>query len=148
MWALASVLENDGAVGLLADQAFTRGPHITFMGREVSSNPLAPKLASQFECDIHPARCVRLPGGRFRIQLCDAIDMVRKENGVLYVLVVSDCEWELDHGFCMIFRHGTELVRVGDLTSDSLEEGPKAGQSEFAAHSDLGLPAVLSYERM
>ena len=74
--------------------------------------------------------------------------MVRKENGVLYVLLVSDCEWELDHGFCMIFRHGTELVRVGDLTCDSLEEGPQATQSDFAAHSDLGMPAVISYERM
>ena len=80
-WALASVLENDGAVGLLADQAFTKGPRITFMGREVSSNPLGPKLADQFDCDIHPARCIRLPGGRFRIQLFDAIDVVRKENG-------------------------------------------------------------------
>lgn len=74
--------------------------------------------------------------------------MVRKENGVLYVLVVSDCEWELDHGFCMIFRHGTELVRVGDLTCDSLEEGPQVSQSDFAAHSDLGMPAIISYERM
>ena len=80
-WALASVLENDGAVGLLADQAFTKGPRITFMGREVSSNPLGPKLADQFDCDIHPARCIRLPGGRFRIQLFDAIDVARKENG-------------------------------------------------------------------
>jgi KDO2-lipid IV(A) lauroyltransferase len=80
-WALATVLENKGAVGLLADQAFTKGPRITFMGREVSSNPLAAKLASQFDCDIHPARCIRLPGGRFRIELGGPIDIVRKENG-------------------------------------------------------------------
>ena len=80
-WALASVLENNGAVGLLADQAFTKGPRITFMGREASSNSLAPKLARQFDCDIHPARCIRLPGGRFRIELGDAIEIARKDNG-------------------------------------------------------------------
>lgn len=74
--------------------------------------------------------------------------MVRKENGMLYVLLVSDCEWDLDHGFCMIFRHGTELVRVGDLTCDSLEESPQTGKSEFAHHSNLGMPAIISYERM
>ena len=74
--------------------------------------------------------------------------MVRKENGVLYVLLVADCEWELDHGFCMIFRHGTELVRVGDLTCDSLEEGPQATQSEFAAHPGPGMPSIITYERM
>ncbi|MEP0944457.1 MAG: lipid A biosynthesis lauroyl acyltransferase [Rhizobiaceae bacterium] len=80
-WALAGVLENNGAVGLLADQAFTKGPRISFMGREVSSNPLAAKLASQYDCDIHPARCIRLPEGRFRIELEGPIDVARKENG-------------------------------------------------------------------
>ncbi len=74
--------------------------------------------------------------------------MVRKENGLLYVLLVSDCEWELDHGFCMIFRHGTELVRVGDLTCDTLEVDPHAGKSEFAHPADLGMAAIISYERM
>ncbi|MEM8647963.1 MAG: hypothetical protein AAGF86_16670, partial [Pseudomonadota bacterium] len=63
-------------------------------------------------------------------------------------LLVSDCEWELDHGFCMIFRHGRELVRVGDLTCDSLEGDPQAAKTEFAHHSDLGVPAIISHERM
>ena len=80
-WALATVLENDGAVGLLADQALKKGPRITFMGCTASSNPLAPRLARQFDCDIHPARCIRLPNGRFRIELSGAIDIARKENG-------------------------------------------------------------------
>jgi KDO2-lipid IV(A) lauroyltransferase len=82
-WALASVLENGGAVGLLSDQAFTRGPRIKFMGRETTANPLAAKLARQFECDIHPARCIRLPNGRFRIELHDPIDIARKDDGAV-----------------------------------------------------------------
>lgn len=80
-WALASVLEKDGAVGLLADQAFTKGPLVQFMGRDATANPLASKLARQFDCDIHPARCIRLPKGRFRIELGEPIDIARKEDG-------------------------------------------------------------------
>ncbi|NKB51474.1 MAG: lipid A biosynthesis lauroyl acyltransferase [Rhizobiaceae bacterium] len=80
-WALASVLENNGAVGLLSDQAFTRGPRVSFMGREATANPLAAKLARQFDCDIHPARCVRLPSGRFKIELQGPIDIPRNDDG-------------------------------------------------------------------
>ena len=80
-WALASVLDKNGAVGLLSDQAFTRGPRITFFDREVSANPLAAKLARQFNCDIHPARCICLPGGRFRIELLEPIEINRSEDG-------------------------------------------------------------------
>ncbi len=80
-WALAGILENNGAVGLLADQAFNRGQEITFLGRPARANPLAAKLARQFECDIHPARCIRLPGGKFRLELLDRLDIPRKPNG-------------------------------------------------------------------
>lgn len=80
-WALASVLDKDGAVGLLADQAFTKGPLVQFMGRDATANPLASKLARQFDCDIHPARCIRLPKGRFRIELGGPVDIARKEDG-------------------------------------------------------------------
>lgn len=74
--------------------------------------------------------------------------MVRKENGVLYVLVVADCEWDLDHGFCMIFRHGTQLVRVGDLESGALEPEGVRHEAEFASLDCYGVPAIISYERM
>ncbi len=80
-WALARVLEENRAVGLLADQAFTRGPRIEFFGREATANPLAAKLARQFDCDIYPARCIRLPGGRFRLELHDAIDIPTGDDG-------------------------------------------------------------------
>ncbi|MEN0039821.1 MAG: lipid A biosynthesis lauroyl acyltransferase [Pseudomonadota bacterium] len=85
-WSLARILDQDKAVGLLVDQAFTTGPRITFMGREASANPLAAKLARQYDCDIHPARCVRLPNGRFRLELYDAIDIPRTDKGDVDVL--------------------------------------------------------------
>ena len=77
------MLDKNGAVGLLADQAFIRGPKITFMGRKTTANPLAAKLARQFDCDIHPARCIRLPGDRFRIEILDAIEIARLEDGAV-----------------------------------------------------------------
>ncbi|MGI9355282.1 MAG: lipid A biosynthesis lauroyl acyltransferase [Rhizobiaceae bacterium] len=89
-WALSGVLQEGGAVGLLADQALTKGARIRFLGREATANPLAAKLARQFDCDIHPARCVRLPGGRFRLELHDAIDAPRREDGSLDVNATTE----------------------------------------------------------
>lgn len=88
-WALARTLERNEAVGLLADQAFTKGPRVTFLGREASANPLAANLARQFKCDIHPARCVRLPGGKFRLELHDAIDLPKRPDGTLDVVATT-----------------------------------------------------------
>lgn len=88
-WALASVLDGGGAVGLLADQAFNRGPRITFLGRPATANPLAAKLAKQFDCDIQPARCIRLPNGRFRIELQPPIALVRGADGNLDIAAVT-----------------------------------------------------------
>lgn len=70
--------------------------------------------------------------------------MVRKENGVLYVLVVSDCEWELDHGFCIILRHGTELVKVDDLNCESLEVEHPGWSGDLAAPDGFIPPGTFS----
>jgi len=84
-WALADVMEKGGAVGLLIDQHFTRGPMIEFFGRKARANPLLPKLARQFNCPIYPARCIRLPEGRFRIELQKAITLPRNDKGEIDV---------------------------------------------------------------
>lgn len=74
--------------------------------------------------------------------------LVRKENGILYVLLVSDCEWELDHGFCMVFRHGKELVKVGDLSCGPLDPDTPGERAELTGF-ETGVGAhMISYERM
>ncbi|MAW85171.1 MAG: lipid A biosynthesis lauroyl acyltransferase [Phyllobacteriaceae bacterium] len=80
-FALARVLENGGKAGMLVDQFFIRGLMVDFFGREASTSPLLGKLARQFDCAIHPARCIRLPDGRFHLTLFDAIDPVRDGKG-------------------------------------------------------------------
>jgi Kdo2-lipid IVA lauroyltransferase/acyltransferase len=80
-WSLVEVLERGGAVGMLVDQKFNRGEATNFFGRPVGTNPLLPKLARQFEAEIYPARCVRLPEGRFRLVLEDRIELPRNSKG-------------------------------------------------------------------
>jgi Kdo2-lipid IVA lauroyltransferase/acyltransferase len=81
VWTLVDVLERGGSVGMLVDQKFTRGEATQFFGRPVGTNPLLPKLARQFDAKIHPTRCIRLPGGRFRLVLESEIELPRDRKG-------------------------------------------------------------------
>jgi KDO2-lipid IV(A) lauroyltransferase len=80
-WALARMLDAGGNVGMLVDQHFHRGIEGTFFGRPCRTNPLLAKLVRQYDCDVYPARCIRLPGGRFRLELFDKIPVPRNQSG-------------------------------------------------------------------
>ena len=84
-FTLARKLEAGGPVGVLVDQKFNKGLHTTFFGRKVQTNPLLAKLVRQFDCEVYPARCIRLPGNRYRLELEPAMDIPRKENGAVDV---------------------------------------------------------------
>jgi KDO2-lipid IV(A) lauroyltransferase len=69
-------------VGMLIDQRFGRGPRVPFLGRPAASNPLLARLARRFpDAPVHGARAVRLPGGRFVLELTDAIVLPRGTDG-------------------------------------------------------------------
>lgn len=80
-FALARQLERGGAVGVLVDQKFRKGLKTKFFGRDVQTNPLLAKLVRQFNCEVYPARCIRLPGGRFRLELEPAVEIPRRTDG-------------------------------------------------------------------
>jgi KDO2-lipid IV(A) lauroyltransferase len=80
-FALASILEKGGNVGVLVDQKFTRGVETTFFGRTCQSNPVLGMLARHYDCDVYPARCVRLPGNRFRLEVEDRLELPRDSRG-------------------------------------------------------------------
>ncbi|ASY69231.1 Lipid A biosynthesis lauroyl acyltransferase [Sinorhizobium fredii CCBAU 83666] len=80
-FALARQLERGGAVGVLVDQKFRKGLKTKFFGQDVQTNPLLAKLVRQFNCEVYPARCVRLPGGRFRLELEPAVEIPRRADG-------------------------------------------------------------------
>lgn len=80
-WALSGVMDGGGKVGVLADQYFARGPEVSFFGRVTAANPLLAKLARNYDCPVYPARTIRLPNGRFRIELQDKLELPYDERG-------------------------------------------------------------------
>ncbi|HLP69073.1 MAG TPA: lipid A biosynthesis lauroyl acyltransferase [Rhizobium sp.] len=88
-FALARQLEAGGGVGVLVDQKFKKGVTTSFFGRPVKTNPLLAKLARQFDCDVYPARCVRLPGNRFRLEIEPKIELPRTATGQLDVTATA-----------------------------------------------------------
>ncbi|MBB5573574.1 MULTISPECIES: lipid A biosynthesis lauroyl acyltransferase [Rhizobium] len=82
-FTLARQLEAGGGVGVLVDQKFRKGLRTKFFGRDVKTNPLLPKLVRQFNCEVYPARCIRLPDNRYRLEIEPRLEMPRDERGNL-----------------------------------------------------------------
>ncbi|WP_295814344.1 lipid A biosynthesis lauroyl acyltransferase [uncultured Nitratireductor sp.] len=80
---LARVLDDGGNIGVLVDQKFRKGVKTRFFGRECRTNPLLAKLARQYACDVYPARCKRLPNGRYRLIVEDRIALPRHSDGTI-----------------------------------------------------------------
>lgn len=84
-WALMEQLQRGRSVGILVDQKFKRGVRTTFFSRKCWTNPLVPKLARQFGCEVYPARSIRLPDGRYRLELKPRLDLPRDAGGEIDV---------------------------------------------------------------
>ena len=82
---LAKALERGQHIGMLVDQRFGRGPRIDFLGRQAFANPLLAQLARRFDCPVHGARAIRLPDGRFRLDLTEEIALPRDAEGMIDV---------------------------------------------------------------
>lgn len=80
-FAMAGILEKGGNVGALVDQKFRHGVETIFFGRPCETNPVLPMLARRFDCPTHPARCTRLPGNRYRLEISEAVEPVRDAQG-------------------------------------------------------------------
>ncbi|TIL58019.1 MAG: lipid A biosynthesis lauroyl acyltransferase [Mesorhizobium sp.] len=80
-FALAAILEKGGNIGVLVDQKFSSGLETTFFGRPCESNRVLGTLARHYDCDVYPARCVRLPGNRFRLEIEDKLTLPRTAGG-------------------------------------------------------------------
>jgi Kdo2-lipid IVA lauroyltransferase/acyltransferase len=108
---VAAALERGAHVGLLVDQHFSRGVDVTFFGRRCKANPLLARLARRFDCPIHGARAVRLPGNRFRLELTEAIAPTRDVQGRIEIAptmqsVTSVVEgWVREHPEQWLWQH-------------------------------------------
>jgi len=78
---LMSALERGIHVGVLVDQKFKRGIQVPFFGHNAPTNTLLAKLARRYDCPVHGARSIRLPNGRFRLEVTDEIILPRNKDG-------------------------------------------------------------------
>ncbi|SEH95009.1 KDO2-lipid IV(A) lauroyltransferase [Rhizobium tibeticum] len=88
-FALARQLEAGQGVGVLVDQKFRKGLNTKFFGLDVKTNPLLGKLVRQFNCEVYPARCIRLPGNRYRLEIEPMIETPRDANGNLDMVATA-----------------------------------------------------------
>ncbi|MCL6652062.1 lipid A biosynthesis lauroyl acyltransferase [Agrobacterium rubi] len=84
-FALARQLEKGGGIGVLVDQKFRKGLPTKFFGNDVLTNPLLAKLVRQFGCDVFPARCIRLPDNRYRLEIEPKVEIPLNEKGAVDV---------------------------------------------------------------
>ncbi|MCX5513519.1 lipid A biosynthesis lauroyl acyltransferase [Kaistia algarum] len=78
-------LDRGEHLGILTDQHHSAGPRVPFFGRPVAANPLVARLARHYDCPVHGARSIRLPNGRFRVELTPPLDMPRDLEGLIDV---------------------------------------------------------------
>lgn len=84
-FAMQGVIEEGGHLGMLIDQHFTRGVVVDFLGRPALTNPVLAKFARRYECPVHGVRVIRLPKGRFRVELTPPLTLPRDHEGLINV---------------------------------------------------------------
>ena len=98
-------------LGMLVDQRFGRGPRIRFLGRAASANPLLARLARRFDCPVHGARAIRLPGNRFRLELTEAVTLPRDARGQVDIQAATQAVndiiagWVREHPDQWLWQH-------------------------------------------
>lgn len=71
---------------MLVDQRLTEGLPVPFFGRPAPTNPIVGRMARQFDCPVVGVRSIRLPGGRFRVEVTPPLDLPRDAEGRIDVL--------------------------------------------------------------
>src|SRR5258707_5794843 len=78
---IAGALMRGSHIGVIIDQRISEGVPIPFFGRPALSNPIVGLLARHFECPVHGARSVRLPVGRFFMEMSPPVELPRDGSG-------------------------------------------------------------------
>jgi KDO2-lipid IV(A) lauroyltransferase len=82
---IAAALDRGEHLGMLVDQRLARGLDLPFFGRPAQTNPLAAKFARAYDCPVHGARAIRMPGGRLHLELTPPIHLPRDADGLVDV---------------------------------------------------------------
>ena len=86
---IATAMEAGAHLGMLVDQRLVSGPRVPFFGHPAPTNPLAARFARQFDCPVHGARAIRLPGGRLHLELTPPVEMPRDADGLVDIAAAT-----------------------------------------------------------
>ncbi len=78
---ITQALREGRNIGILADQHTNGGADVEFFGRSCKVSPTLARLARQFECPVYGTRAIRLPQGRFRMELVGPLQLPRDARG-------------------------------------------------------------------
>jgi KDO2-lipid IV(A) lauroyltransferase len=108
---IAAAMARGEHFGILIDQRVRRAPIIPFLGRPAHSNDVAIRLARSFDCPVHGARAIRLPGNRFHLELTPPIDLPRDSEGAIDIAAANVVihgiveGWVRDHPDQWLWQH-------------------------------------------
>jgi KDO2-lipid IV(A) lauroyltransferase len=68
-------MRDGGHLGLLIDQKMNEGIPVPFFGRDAWTATAPADLALKFKAPVVPARIVRLPGARFKIEVFPPMEL-------------------------------------------------------------------------
>ena len=88
-WKVREALKAGLHLALFMDRHQAGGIDVTFFGRRCKANPMVARLARHFECPIHGARVIRLPGHRFRAELTEELAPPRDRDGLIDVAATT-----------------------------------------------------------
>ena len=86
---IAAALDRGEHLGMMVDQKLGGGIDVPFFGRPALTNPLAAKFARQYDCPVHGARTIRMPGGRLHLELTPPITLPRDAEGLIDVVAAT-----------------------------------------------------------
>ena len=89
VFEIAAALDRGEHLGMLVDQRLADGLRVPFFGRPALTNPMPAKLARHYDCPVHGARAVRLPGGRLHLELTGPIALARDKDGLIDVVAAT-----------------------------------------------------------
>jgi KDO2-lipid IV(A) lauroyltransferase len=70
---------------MMVDLRFAGGTEVVFFGRKCTVNPALAWFARKYEYPLYGARAIRVPGGRFRMELTQELKPPRDAEGKIDV---------------------------------------------------------------
>ena len=74
---IENALRQGSSIGMMVDLRFAGGTEVVFFGRKCTVNPALAWFARKYEYPLYGARAIRVPDGRFRMELTQELNPPR-----------------------------------------------------------------------